>query len=421
MKKYFLLLLILSIGLSVHAFASSTDSRQASTFNVDSASQQYLRSLSGEARAQSDSYFEGGYVIQVLNVIYGLCVAFVFLKLGLGKQMKRIARTVKNENLQNLIFVVLYLFLSWVLSFPFSMYTDFFREHQYGLSNLSFGGWFVENLQGLGVGILLSAPMITFLYVALRKTGKRWWMWGAAGTMVFMMFVSFIAPVFIAPIFNKYEPLEEGPIKQDILSMARANGIPAENVYRFDASKQTKRVSANVSGFAGTTRISLNDNLLNRCTPAEIKGVMAHEMGHYVLNHIYKMVFQFGVLIFIVFALLNWALQKLVLTRGPQWGIESIADVAGLPLLAFLVSLIFFFATPITNTMIRTQEMEADLFGLNVAREPDAIAHVAMMLSEYRKVEPGAWEEMFFYDHPSGKVRVTTAMIWKAEHLNDVK
>ena len=433
MKKLSLLLLIICIGLSLQTFAAPVDSIQATdsltatatqtttVFNVDSATHQWLSTLNGAAREKSDSYFEGGYVLQVVNLFYGLLVALVFLKLGLGKQMKRIAGKVQNVNLQNLIYVTLYFLLAWVLSFPLSVYVDYFREHQYGLSNLTFAGWLTENLQGLGVGVILGAPMATFLYVALRKAGQRWWIWGASGSIIFMMFISFIAPVFISPIFNKYEPLEEGPLKQEILSMARANCIPAENVYKFDASKQTKRVSANVSGFASTTRISLNDNLLNRCTPEEIKAVMGHEMGHYVLNHVYKGVIEFGVLIFIVFGLLNWALNKLIATRGAAWGIESISYVAGLPLLAFLISLIFFFATPVTNTMIRTQEMEADQFGLNAAREPDAEAHVDMMLSEYRKVDPGKWEEIFFFDHPSGRVRIETAMKWKAEHLKDCK
>ncbi len=436
MKKLPFLLLTFAMVLSLCTFGTTGDSTEstalslaavsdstpaAMAFNVDSATAQYLNTLNGEARQKSDSYFEGGYALQVVNLFYGLLVALVFLKLGLGKQIKRVATKVSNANLQNLIYVVLYLLLSWALSFPLSVYTDYIREHNFGLSNLTFVGWLTENLQSLGVGIVLGAPMVMLLYIALRKTGKRWWIWGASGAIIFMMFISFIAPVFISPIFNKYEPLEEGPLKQEILSMARANCIPAENVYKFDASKQSKRVSANVSGFASTTRISLNDNLLNRCTPAEIKAVMGHEMGHYVLNHVYKGVIEFGVLIFIVFALLNWALNKLISARGASWGIESISDVAGLPLLAFILSFVFFIATPVTNTMIRTQEMEADQFGLNAAREPDAEAHVDMMLSEYRKVDPGKWEEIFFFDHPSGRVRIETAMKWKAEHLKDCK
>ena len=418
MKNQLLLLCLLVMGISGALIAQPTDSAATLSFNADSATQQYLGTLSGVAREKSDSYFEGGYLLQVVNLVYGLFVAFVFLKLGLGRVMKRLAGKVKNVNLQNLLYVLQYLLLTWVLTFPISVYQDYFREHQYGLSNLTYTAWLIENVQGLAVGILLGAPMIVLLYLALRKAGSRWWLWGAAGMVVFSMFIMFIAPVFLMPIFNKYEPLEEGPLKQEILSMARANCIPAENVYRFDASKQSKRISANVSGFASTTRISLNDNLLNRSTPAEIKAVMGHEMGHYVLNHVYKGVIEFGVLIFIVFALVNWVLTRLVVSKGSEWGIESISDVAGLPLLAVVVSVAFFIATPITNTMIRTQEMEADQFGLNAAREPDAEAHVDMMLSEYRKIDPGYWEEIFFYDHPSGRVRVNTAMRWKAEHLN---
>ena len=427
MKKLILLLTIcLSFLSTINAIAQDSTATIADTavavapvqtFNVDSAVQHYLNMLSPEAKAKSDSYFEGGYWLQVFNLLYGLLVAFIFLRLGLGKWMKSIATKVKNENLQNLIYVMLYFLLSWLLTYPFSVYQDYFREHQYGLSNLTFTGWMIENLKGLGVGVLLGSPMVVALYAALRKTGKNWWLWGATGALFFIALISFIAPVFLSPIFNDYKPLQEGKLKQEILSMARANCIPAENVYMFDASKQSKRVSANVSGFASTTRISLNDNLLNRCTPAEVKAVMGHEMGHYVLNHVYKGMIEFGVLIFIVFALLNFLLNKVIAAKGAALGISSMSDIASLPLMAALISIVMFFATPVTNTMVRTQEMEADQFGLNAAREPDAEAHVDIMLSEYRKLNPGKWEEIFFFDHPSGRVRVETAMKFKAEHL----
>lgn len=423
MKKFILLCFMAAV--SVLCFADVADSAsvvsQKQSFNIDSAVQVYLNMLTPEQKAKSDAYFEGGYWLQLFNLLYGFGVAFIFLRLGLGKWMKKISSKVKNVNLQNLIYIVFYIVLAWALSFPFSVYQDYFREHQYGLSNLSFAAWLIENLKAFAIGIILGSPMIVLLYVALRKTGKNWWLWGASGTILFSAFIVFIAPVYLAPIFNKYEPLKEGELKNEILSMARANCIPADNVYMFDASKQTKRISANVSGIASTTRISLNDNLLNRCTPAEVKSVMGHEMGHYVLNHIYKGMLQMGVLIFIVFALLNWTLNKLIGKFGTTWGIESISDIACLPLLAIVLSLTFFFATPITNTMTRTMEMEADQFGLNAAREPDAEAHVDIMLSEYRKLNPGKWEEIIFYDHPSGRVRVETAMRWKAEHLSEMK
>jgi STE24 endopeptidase len=220
--------------------------------------------------------------------------------------------------------------------------------------------------------------------------------------------------VFISPLFNKYEPLSEGKLKSEILSLARANGVPAGNVYQFDASKQSKRISANVSGFGSTIRISLNDNLLNRCTPAEVKAVMAHELGHYVLNHMYKLLILIGFIILLVNWGFNWAIHR----WGNKWQIASISDIGGLPLFMFLFTLFFFFATPVQNNISRTIEIESDYFGYNAAQEPDAFASIAMKLSEYRKISPRRLEEILFFDHPSGRTRVHNAMVWKSEHLD---
>lgn len=422
MQKLFLITALLCLSIFTALNASSTDSLTTDSlqnFDVQAATAHYLNMLSPEAKAKSDAYFEGGYWLLLVDLLYAIGVAFIFLGLGLSKHIKAIAEKVKSINLQNMLYVLLYLIASWILTFPLSVYEGYFREHQYNLSNLSFIGWLTENLQGFGISLIFMPLMIMGLYVALRKTGKNWWMWGAGGMIAFMLFFAFIAPVFISPIFNHYKPLSEGKLKNEILAMARANSIPADNVYQFDASKQSNRVSANVSGLASTTRISLNDNLLNRCTPAEIKAVMGHEMGHYVMNHVYKSMLSFGLLIFLVIAIVNMAMNKLIATKGNTWGIENMSDIGGLPLLFVIITVVMFFATPITNTLIRTQEMEADIFGLNAAREPDAEAHVDIMLSEYRKLDPGYWEEIIFFDHPSGRVRVETAMKWKAEHLKN--
>jgi STE24 endopeptidase len=229
-------------------------------------------------------------------------------------------------------------------------------------------------------------------------------------------FVALIAPVYIFPIFNKYTKLQEAHIKDPILSMARANGIPATEVYEFDASRQSNRVSANVSGFAGTQRISLNDNLLKRCTLPEIETSMGHEMGHYVLNHAYKGLVMIGVVIVIGSAFLNWGNNYALARWGERWSIRGIADVAVLPLAVAVLSVYFFIMTPVINMITRTIEYEADMYGLNAAQQPDGEANVDLMLGEYRKLDPGPVEEFLFFDHPSGRTRITAAMRWKAEH-----
>jgi STE24 endopeptidase len=245
---------------------------------------------------------------------------------------------------------------------------------------------------------------------------RNWWVWGAGLAIVFFAFVSLIAPVYISPLFNQYKKLEDAKIKDPILSMARANRIPATDVYEFDASRQSNRVSANVSGFASTLRISLNDNLLNRCTLPEIETTMGHEMGHYVLNHAYKGLVMLGVVVVIGFAFLNWGIGFALARWGAEWEVREITDVAVIPLAVIVFSLYFLLMTPVTNTITRTMEFEADMYGLNAARQPDGEANVDLMLGEYRKMDPGPVEEFVFFDHPSGRTRITAAMRWKAEN-----
>jgi STE24 endopeptidase len=199
--------------------------------------------------------------------------------------------------------------------------------------------------------------------------------------------------------------------------MARANQIPATRVFEVDASRQTTRVSANVSGFLGTTRIALNDNLLKQCTLPEIRMVMAHEMGHYVLNHGAKLLTYAGIFILAGFALTRTLFDAAVRRWGNKWGVRGIADPAGLPLLVLILSTLLFIATPILNTVVRVTEREADAFGLNASREPDGMAQAALKLGTYRKLNPTPLEEFIFYDHPSGRARIQMAMDWKAAHL----
>jgi len=228
-----------------------------------------------------------------------------------------------------------------------------------------------------------------------------------------------IWPVFIAPLYNHYSPLPDSPLKAQILSLARANDVPAANVFLVDASRQSTRVSANVSGFLGTARISLNDNLLKQGTPDEVLAVMGHEMGHYVMGHVIRGILMDGLVIILGFGFANWGYLLALDFFGGQWQVRKVSEVAGLPLLAAMASLYFFLATPLTNSITRTAEYQADLFGLNAVRKPDAFASVMLKLSSYRKLEPGKWEEILFYDHPSGRTRIETAMRWKKEHITD--
>ena len=156
------------------------------------------------------------------------------------------------------------------------------------MSNQGLAAWLGEQAKGLVITLIFGTLAAVAIYAVIRKLPKTWWLWGSAVAILFLIFQIAIGPTYLEPVFNKFYPLAESPLKQRILSLARANGIPVEQVYEFDASKQTTKMSAHVSGIAGSAQISLNDNLINRASPEEVEAVIGHEMGHYVLNHEYK-------------------------------------------------------------------------------------------------------------------------------------
>ena len=391
--------------------------KPGSTFDVDRATEAYLDLLTPEQRALSDAYFEGGYWLQLWGFVYGLGIAAVLLYTGLSRRMRDIGRRVARRPwIQALIYGLLWVLATFVLALPFDIYAEFVRETQYGLATQTFGGWFGDALKSLMVSAIIVPVVIALIYAAVRRTGDRWWIWASGGAFLLILFVLMLAPVFVEPLFNDYKPLREGAVREAVLSLARANQIPTDNVVEFDASRQTTRISANVAGFLGTTRVALNDNLLNKSSPQEIKAVMGHEMGHYVLNHGLRLTVYLTLVIafalWVVHRTMDWALAR----WGARFQLEGRTDPAALPLAVAIFSLFFLLATPLTNSLVRQAEAEADAFGLNAAGEPHGFAMAAMRLSTYRKLKPGALEEIVFYDHPSGYERVHGSMIWLKEH-----
>src|SRR6266705_240798 len=382
------------------------------------ATQAWLATVPQENREKSDAYFEGGYWLILWNFLLAVGISILLLTSRISAHLRDFAeRATRFKTFQVAIYAIPYLVLVYLLSFPLNLYEHFYREHRYGLATQSFLPWFREQLIGLGVTLIAGTLLLIALYAVFRRASRTWWIWGAIVTLVFSFAGAFIAPVYIEPLFNTYKPLANPKIRDPILAMARANQIPVTQVFEVDASRQTTRVSANVSGFLGTTRIALNDNLLMQCTLPEIRMVMAHEMGHYVLNHGAKLTIYFGIMALFGFGIarvvFDWALRR----WGQRWDVRGIADPAGFPLLVLIFATFAFLMTPVLNSITRVTEREADQFGINTSREPDGEAKVALKLGAYRKLDPSPIEEFIFFDHPSGRARIQMAMDWKAAHL----
>ncbi len=390
-------------------------------FDIEAATRAYLETLQGAARAQSDAYFEGGYWLILWSALVGVLVNWVMLRTGWSAAWSERSRRITSRRwLQPAVYSVFFAIVSAILTLPWTIYAGFVREKQYALMNLTFVQWLAEQAISLAVSIVLGGIVFVIIFGVIRSAPRTWWLWGTAAATALLALSIMIAPVFIAPLFNTYTPMAPGPLRDEILAMAREQNIPAENVYVFDQSRQTKRISANVSGIGPTVRISLNDNLLERTSPAEVKATMGHEMGHYVLNHLPRLVVYNGLLVFAVLLILWWLVPRMLRRHGERWGIRDVADPAVTPLGAIVFVVFGLVATPNVSSISRNVETEADAFGLDAAREPDGFASVAMRLSEYRKIEPGELEEIVFYDHPSGRSRVRMAMEWKARHLGEL-
>jgi STE24 endopeptidase len=419
--SFFLILLVLVVPALFAQPAHPTvplAAQPSAHFDAKAATDAWLATVAGAARVRSDSYFEGGYWLILWDFLWSSAVLLILLETPLSSKMRNWAeRLTRFRFLQIIAYWVQFSLITAVLGFPLGVYEGFFREQKYGLMNQTFGGWFRDQLIALALSIVLGGLLVAALVAIVRRLPRTWHIWGTGVAIVFLIIGAAIAPVFIAPLFNTYKPLANTAIKQQILSLAHANGIPATDVYEVDASKQSNRVSANVSGLFGTERITLNDNLLKRVSPEGILSTMGHEMGHYVLHHINNSVVFFTLITIIFFSLLRWSLGYSLRRWGARWQIQDISDVAVLPLAILILSIFGFVFTPLANTFTRTQEFEADMYGINAARQPDGEAEVDLLLGEYRKLDPGPVEEFIFFDHPAGRTRIYAAMRWKAENL----
>ncbi|PZR75969.1 MAG: peptidase M48 [Chthoniobacterales bacterium] len=387
--------------------------------DAETATRAWLATISPEEKGKSNAYFEGGYWLILWNYLFNAAIAILLLSTRLSARLRDLAAKLTNRaGWQAALYALPFALITWTLSLPLNWYQNFFREHQYGMSNQTFASWFGDELKGLIIALIFLPIAFAVLYTVFTGTRRTWWIWGAIASILLFAVVDLVAPVFIEPLFNKYTPLSDPAIRDPILTLALANEIPVKQVFVVDQSRQTKRVSANVSGLAGTTRIALNDNLLNQCTLPEIREVMAHEMGHYVLNHGGKIILGLAILSLVGFGIAGVAFDALLRRYGTKWRVNGIADPAGVPLLLLIFGSYAFLITPISNTLSRTIEREADAFGINASREPDGTAQVALKLGKYRKMEPTPLEEFLFFDHPSGRARIRMAMDWKYAMLN---
>jgi STE24 endopeptidase len=386
-------------------------------FDPAAATAAYLAQIPPDAQAKAIAYTHGSHWIQVLGVLVTVVAAWLILRTGVLAGLRaRLERARPRPLLAALVVVFVGLLLQALLETPWEAYSDWARDTSYGLTSQSLGGWLTQHAIEAAITTVLFSLAAMGLYAIVRKSPRRWWLWGSAVTAVFVVIAFIAAPILIAPLFNTYKAAPPGPMRDEIVRMAEANNVPSDQIYIYDGSKQSNRYTANVSGLFGTARISMSDVMFKKGADlAEVRGVVGHEMGHYVRMHVLVSVAGYSLMALVFFLAIDRLFPVVLRLTGAK-GVTGLADPAGLPVVVILIALLGLLTLPLVNAISRFTEADADRFSLERINEPDGLAQALVKTAEYRAPSPGRLEEAIFYTHPSVGRRVRNAMDWKAAH-----
>lgn len=389
----------------------------AQSFDAAAATAAYLAQLPPEAHLKAQHYTQGGHWLMLWGFLVSVAAAWFIIRLGVLTRIQSGLEGKKGRPfLASFVVAAVFILLSWALELPWSAYANWWREKQYGLTSQAFGGWLTENLISTGISVVFTALFLSLLYLLIRRARRLWWLWAGGLTAGFIIFGMLIAPIYIEPLFNKYEPAPPGAVRDEVVAMAKSVNIPSDKIFIYNGSKQSNAYTANVSGLGGSARVAMSDVMFKKGADiAEVRGVVGHEMGHYAHQHSLWITGVFAVLAIAAFFIVDRAFPVFASLLGAK-GVTSVADPAGLPVLAVIMAVLGLLGAPVTNTLIRTIESDADQYSLTHFNEPDGLAEALVKTIEYRAATPSKLEEIIFYDHPAVSVRVRRAMDWKAVH-----
>jgi STE24 endopeptidase len=354
-------------------------------------------------------------VLYFVGTAWSIGILLLLLTTGASRRMRDVAvRATKKPFVAAMLYLVLFILVTTLLELPLAYYSGFVVPHQFDLTNQSLASWTGDLLKGLGVSLLITVPLGAFALLGIQKV-KNWWamLWAVSIPLIILMVV--IQPIVLDPIFNKFEPLQDQVLRQKLLDLASKAGIEGGRVYQVNKSKQTKTLNAYVNGIGPTNRIVMWDTLLAELTHDEVLAVMGHEMGHYVMKHIWKgLAFSLG-LSFVVFFVVQRVHDKGLTKYGPRWGFTERGDPASVPWLLLIASVVSFLLSPVISGYSRTMEHQADIFGLEVTRLNEPMATAFIKLAENSKTDPTPHPFIRFwrYSHPPISERIPFSLSYK--------
>jgi Zn-dependent protease with chaperone function len=361
-------------------------------------------------------YFRGNQALWVFGIFWGLLLPALVLFTGLSARIRDVAKRIgRRWYFTVVIYGIILSLLAWVVGLPLAYYTEFVREHAYGLSNQSFAKWFGDSVKALVVG-LITIPLVLWIpYLLLRKSPRRWWLWTALVMVPLLVLTIFVTPIWIDPLFNKFGPMQDKQLEAQILGLAQRAGIEGGRVFQVDKSVDTEAVNAYVTGFGGTKRIVLWDTIIRKLNDRELLFVMGHEMGHYVLRHVlFNLLLITGVMLaalYSVHRLSGWFISR----WKHRFGFDRLDDIASYPLLGLIITLVSLVITPIPLAFSRWAEHESDRFGLELTRDNHHAATAFAKLQSENLAVPyhGTLYKLWHDSHPPLGERIDFANRYK--------
>jgi STE24 endopeptidase len=381
-------------------------------FDPNAATARYIDSLGPAALQKAHDYTVGKEWMLLWGLVVAAVVTWLIVRSGVLDRVETgIAE--RRENLRALVVSAVYLLVSAILTLPWTIYASWWREKSYGRTSQPLGDFLWQNGLATLISIVVTALFLTAVYWLIRRAGKTWWLWSGGVAAVGLAFVFLVSPILIEPLFNKYEPVPPGQVRDAVVEMAGRAGVPPDRVFMYNGSRQSNNFTANAGGVGSTARVAISDVALKNASLDEVRAVTGHEIGHYVLKHTWWGLLVFSLLAVVLFWIADRTFPRFARAFGTN---ATIADPRGVAILLFMVSLFGLIATPLTNWFGRTLETQADRYSLETENRPDALSTALVKTAEYRYPRPNAVEEFLFYDHPSVERRVRAAMEWKATH-----
>lgn len=354
-------------------------------------------------------YRKSSLKIWAINLMLKFLVPLLFLTTGLSKKIGSFAESNgRNLFLTGIIYVILFSIIDLLISLPTNFYGGFILKHRYDLSNQTLFRWLELTFKSFALNTVVFSLFIWFPYYLIYRNPTRWWLYLGLLSIPVFAFITFISPMYIDPIYNKYTSIEDEELGKEIKQLLKKAEIEDAEIYKVDKSRDTKEMNAYMTGVFKSKRIVLWDTTMEKLDKDEVLSVTAHEIGHYIKGHIWKSIILGGLfsvaLMYLVHRTSNWIL----INSNGVFGFNRLYDIASIPLIILVLNFYMFFANPIINFSSRQMEREADMIEIQLTKNKEAAISTMLKLYEGNLSisRPSKLFKIWYHSHPTAEERI---------------